>query len=99
MLSFFTFNNLITLFFKAKSVDIFNEHIKNGIPLDSNHLQRINSSGPYINKREVTRRFSLEPGAYIIIPSTFDENIEGEFLLRVFTEKPINYKYALVFKQ
>ncbi len=80
---------------KAKSIDIFSEHVSNGKPLENVHLQRINSSGPYINKREVTRRFSLEPGAYIVIPSTFDENIEGEFLLRVFTEKPVNYKLVI----
>lgn len=70
----------------------FNEATGNGKPLENIYLQRINSSGPYINKREVTRRFCLEPGAYIIIPSTFDENVEGEFLLRVFTEKPVSYK-------
>ncbi len=52
-------------------------------------LERINSSGAYTNKREVSTRFSLNPGTYVIIPSCYDENVEGEFLLRIFTEKPL----------
>ena len=79
-------------YFKAINIDTFNQHMSSGKSLDSIHLQKINSSGPYINKREITRRFSLEPGAYIIIPSTYEETIEGEFMLRVFTEIPVNYK-------
>lgn len=45
-------------------------------------------SPTYINLREVTARFSLPPGSYVIIPSTFDKNEEGDFLLRVWTEAP-----------
>ena len=36
---------------------------------------------------ETTRRFKLRPGSYAIIPTTFDPNKEGEFLLRIFSEK------------
>lgn len=45
-------------------------------------------SPTYINLREVTARFMLPPGSYVIIPSTFDKNEEGEFMLRVWTEAP-----------
>ncbi|XP_048456114.1 calpain-3 [Rhincodon typus] len=45
-------------------------------------------SKSYINLREVSQRFSLPPGEYVIVPSTYDPHQEGEFILRVFSEKP-----------
>ena len=44
-------------------------------------------SKSFINLREVVGRFKLEPGSYIVIPSTFEPDQEGDFLLRVFSEK------------
>ena len=44
------------------------------------------SASIFINAREVFGKLELDPGRYFIIPSTFDPNIEGEFMLRLYTE-------------
>eukprot|EP00092_Neocalanus_flemingeri_P015176 GFUD01016393.1.p1 GENE.GFUD01016393.1~~GFUD01016393.1.p1 ORF type:complete len:558 (+),score=172.85 GFUD01016393.1:52-1725(+) len=44
-------------------------------------------SKSFINMREVTGRFKLPTGTYVIVPSTYDPGYEGLFLLRTFTEK------------
>ncbi|XP_069798738.1 calpain-1 catalytic subunit-like isoform X2 [Dendropsophus ebraccatus] len=44
-------------------------------------------AGPCDNHREVVLCSSLPPGRYIIIPSLEKETDEGEFLIRVLTEK------------
>ncbi|CAF4944604.1 unnamed protein product [Pieris macdunnoughi] len=62
-------------------------------PLDVNFFKynaSVGRSQAFINLREVSARFKLEQGRYVIVPSTFEPNDEGEFLLRVFSEKDNN---------
>lgn len=61
-------------------------------PLNENFFKKNRSiaSPPdgYTDAREISCRFKLPPGTYCIAPSTFEPHLEGEFILRVFTEQP-----------
>ncbi|XP_044749559.1 calpain-B-like isoform X5 [Coccinella septempunctata] len=65
-------------------------------PLDLNFFKynaSVARSPSFINLREVSCRFKLPPGTYCIVPSTYEPNEEGEFLLRVFSEHQNNMQY------
>lgn len=65
-------------------------------PLDINFFKynaSVARSPSFINLREVSCRFKLPKGTYCIVPSTFDPNEEGEFLLRIFSEHQNNMEY------
>ena len=49
--------------------------------------QHVGKTDQYVNLREVSKRFSLPPGRYVVIPTTFHTGEKGEFLVRLFTEK------------
>ena len=60
-------------------------------PLDTKFFKynaSVGKSPSFINMREVCGRHKYPPGTYVIIPSTFEPNQEGKFLMRIFTEKP-----------
>lgn len=60
-------------------------------PLDMNFFKTHVStakSPAFINMREVCGHHKLPPGTYCIVPSTFEPDLEAEFLLRIFSEKP-----------
>lgn len=44
-------------------------------------------SRTYINTREVSERFTLPPGKYLLVPTTFQPHQEADFLVRIFSEK------------
>uniref|UniRef100_A0A671RER3 Calpain-2 catalytic subunit-like n=1 Tax=Sinocyclocheilus anshuiensis TaxID=1608454 RepID=A0A671RER3_9TELE len=69
---------------------IYEFHGQRDVHLDKNffltHAQKARSE-TFINLREVCTRFKLPPGEYLVVPSTFEPNKDGDFCLRVFSEK------------
>ncbi|XP_053304507.1 calpain-1 catalytic subunit [Spea bombifrons] len=58
-------------------------HLKRDFFLTNSSRAR---SEQFINLREVSTRHKLPPGEYIVVPSTFEPNVEGDFVLRFFSE-------------
>jgi len=47
----------------------------------------------YLPCQHVSSRHDLTPGEYVIVPSTKNQDQEGKYLLRLFTEKPLAAKW------
>ncbi|KAJ8366097.1 hypothetical protein SKAU_G00149280 [Synaphobranchus kaupii] len=65
------------------------------IHLNRNFFMRHASSArseTFVNLREVCSRFSLPPGEYLIMPSTFEPQKNGDFCVRVFSEKQADFQ-------
>jgi len=48
----------------------------------------------YVNLRENSQRFTIPPGEYVIIPTTFQPNEEADFVMRIYSEKRARTKYV-----
>lgn len=63
-------------------------------PLDTNFLKNNDPIEKFFSSefkpREVCKRLSVPPGKYCIVPCTSNQNEQGAFLLRVFSEKKNN---------
>ncbi|XP_066034232.1 calpain-14-like [Chamaea fasciata] len=51
--------------------------------------QPVNKNQVFLDEREVTHDFHLEPCVYVIVPCTLEPQQESEFILRVFSRKHI----------
>lgn len=51
---------------------------------DANWVEPVLGEVDYTNTREVTSRFLLDEGRYILVPSTFDSNVSGQYLIRLY---------------
>uniref|UniRef100_A0A3P9NI87 Calpain-2 catalytic subunit n=1 Tax=Poecilia reticulata TaxID=8081 RepID=A0A3P9NI87_POERE len=67
---------------------IYDVHLKKDFFLYNRAAAR---SETFINLRELCNRFCLPPGEYLIVPSTFEPNKNGDFYVRVFSEKQADF--------
>ncbi|CAB3402220.1 unnamed protein product [Caenorhabditis bovis] len=66
-------------------------------PLPADFFRRnrpVARSSVFVNTREVTVHFRVTPGEYIVIPSTFDPYDDAEFLLRIYSNGPLNATFV-----
>lgn len=45
------------------------------------------SAGNFVNSRQMSKRLSLPPGQYVVVPSTWETDEEADYYLRFFFEK------------
>lgn len=63
---------------------------RTGTRLYASQLEKYIDSGVYINQREISKKFKLEYASYILVPTCYDANRPGEFLLRILSENSID---------
>ena len=66
------------------------------LKVEENRKYRLHTMFPkagdsiFINAREVVNKFDLKQGRYVVIPSTYEPQTPGHFMMRIFTEKSSN---------
>ncbi|NXN71885.1 CAN14 protein, partial [Himantopus himantopus] len=61
--------------------------------------QPVNKHQVFLDEREVTHDFHLEPGVYVIVPCTLEPQQESEFILRVFSRKHLMIFFFNILKE
>ena len=72
---------------------IQSQEYREGERLSSSYFEKyreVVSSGLYSNVREVTASLQLKPGRYVLVPSTYEPQRHGDYLVRMYTEKPVH---------
>ena len=64
-------------------------------PLPREYFARSNfyRAATFATQRQVNARFLLPPGFFVIVPCTYEPGVEDDFLLTVFSEKPLDIEY------
>lgn len=71
---------------------------KNCSRLYAKQLEKILSSGCYVDANEVIRRFKLAAGSYVVIPSCYDSR-KAQFVLRIGTKVPIEHGNSTILEE
>ena len=69
------------------------KYLQGGDRLKKKYFLHHNSCGRthgFVRNRETAQTFSLPPGEYVVVPSTYKPNEEGEFFIRLLTESSAN---------
>ncbi|KAA0711416.1 Calpain-1 catalytic subunit [Triplophysa tibetana] len=76
--------NLFTIGFSIYEMHGNKQHMQKDFFMSNSSKAR---SKAYINLREVTQRFHLSPGEYVIVPSTYEPHQEGDLIIRIFLKR------------
>lgn len=65
-------------------------------PLPREYFARTNfyRAATFATQRQVNARFLLPPGFYVVVPCTYEPGVEEDFLLTIYSEKPLEIEYV-----
>lgn len=78
--------------YRIKDQSIAQQYISENKKFSQSQLESVGTLPNYLYARQVCRRFDLPEGDYVVIPSTFDKDVDMKFLLRIFTEGAVKDK-------
>ncbi|CAJ0942432.1 unnamed protein product, partial [Mesorhabditis belari] len=66
--------------------DVSNQNVREKLGKQFFQATKSSMRSPaFINLREMTARYRVPPGRYLVVPSTYEPNEEAEFMVRVYT--------------
>jgi len=76
--------------FKIKDADAAASKLENGKKFTPKQMTEVGRIETYLIARQVCKRFNLPAGEYVIIPATFNKDVNMKFLMRVFVENALS---------